>query len=357
MQNITTRTLLIDGNYLLKRSYHGAKHLYNSKGENIGGLYQFMVMTRKLINEHNINKCVVVWDGENGGRMRYDLYETYKSNRDNKSWHSKIILTEKDIKSQEEKKMLLWQKQRIQNYLEHLFIRQIEVDYIEGDDLIAKICLLRHELERILIYTNDRDLTSLMVLPNVAVYIANQNLYTTKDNFFINFKYNIENVSLFKVFCGCTSDCIKGVAGLGEDTFMDLFPMIKERKVSISEIIEEAKKLNEERKKDKKKSLKVLDNIISGTFLKLGEMGIEHYDLNMKLVDLMNPILNKEAIDTCIDVSELPIDIEGRNSKDLRDMMITDGFLANYPNQNFISFVDPFKSLIIKEKKFYNENV
>ena len=100
-----------------------------------------------------------------------------------------------------------------------------------------------------------------------------------------------------------------------------------------------------------------MDNIISGTFLKLGEMGIEHYDLNMKLVDLMNPILNKEAIDTCIDVSELPIDIEGRNSKDLRDMMITDGFLANYPNQNFISFVDPFKSLIIKEKKFYNENV
>lgn len=56
MQNITTRTLLVDGNYLLKRSYHGAKHLYNAKGENIGGLYQFLVMVRKLIKEHNINK-------------------------------------------------------------------------------------------------------------------------------------------------------------------------------------------------------------------------------------------------------------------------------------------------------------
>jgi 5'-3' exonuclease len=356
MQNITTRTLLIDGNYLLKRSFHGAKHLYNAKGENIGGLYQFLVMVRKLIKEHNINKCIVVWDGENSGRLRYDLYDSYKATRENKSWYNKIILTEKEAHKQEEEKTLLWQKTRIQNYLEHLFIRQIEVEYIEGDDLMAKICHLRHDKERILIYTNDRDLTSLMVLPNVAVYIANQNLYTTKDNYFVNFDHHIENVTIIKALCGCSSDNIKGIDGLAEPTLLKHFPMLKERKVSIDEIIEQSKIINENRKKEKKKPLKVLENIVNGVFSELGEMGIEHYDLNMKLVDLMNPILNNQAIIECHDITELPIDIEGRSSKELREMMMDDGFLLNFPNQNFVSFVDPFRLLIIKEKVFFEEN-
>ena len=62
-----TRTLLIDASYLLKRSFHGAKDTYNSKGIHMGALYQFLTVTRKLITEHAVNKVVIIWDGEQGG--------------------------------------------------------------------------------------------------------------------------------------------------------------------------------------------------------------------------------------------------------------------------------------------------
>ena len=46
-----TNTLLIDGNALFKFSFLGAKNEYNQNGEHIGGLYSFLVIMRKLLNE------------------------------------------------------------------------------------------------------------------------------------------------------------------------------------------------------------------------------------------------------------------------------------------------------------------
>ena len=46
-----TKTLLIDGNVLMKRSFNGAKHLYH-KEKHIGGIYQFYTTLRKIIVEH-----------------------------------------------------------------------------------------------------------------------------------------------------------------------------------------------------------------------------------------------------------------------------------------------------------------
>ena len=53
--------------------------------------------------------------------------------------------------------------------------------------------------------------------------------------------------------CGDVSDNIKGIKGLGEKTFFELFPEAKNTKLTIDDIIEKSKKLVEERIKNKKK--------------------------------------------------------------------------------------------------------
>ena len=50
--NKIKNTLLVDGNSLYKRGFIGARNEYNSKGEHIGGTYQFITVLRKLLNDN-----------------------------------------------------------------------------------------------------------------------------------------------------------------------------------------------------------------------------------------------------------------------------------------------------------------
>ena len=74
-----TKTLLVDGNVLMKRSYNGAKNVYH-KDKHIGGIFAFYSTLRKLVVEHKIDKIVITWDGERGGTLRLDYYPDYKGN-------------------------------------------------------------------------------------------------------------------------------------------------------------------------------------------------------------------------------------------------------------------------------------
>jgi len=347
-----TKTLLIDGNYLLKRSYNGAKHTFNSKGKNIGGLYQFIVMLRKLIIDNSINKCVVFFDGNQGGRMRFELYPLYKANRESKSWYNKTILTEKQIYREEEEKTLLWQKMRIQQYLENLFIRQLEVEMIESDDLIAQYCKIMSDKEHIIIYTNDRDMCQLLKYDKVNVYLANLNMLINKDNYFVRFKHDVSNAKLLKVLCGDSSDNIMGVKGLGESTIIEHFPEFTKKPLSLEYVIEKSKQINEERVSKKQKPLKALENIYKGVFNELGEVGIENFELNDKIIDLLSPMLTPRAVNELEDIAKLPLDLDGRTSKNLLNMMNEDDFLLNYQSSDFNRFVNPFLNIIIREKEF-----
>ena len=144
------RTLLVDSSYLLKRSFHGAKDTYSVNFGHIGGLYSFLTTIRMLIKEHMINKVVLVWDGEGGGIYRHRIDKEYKANRKTKEWYKKIEMTEAEIRREKEKEeSLLKQRKRVQAYAEELFFRQIEVDDIEADDLIAAYCIQNNNKEEI----------------------------------------------------------------------------------------------------------------------------------------------------------------------------------------------------------------
>jgi 5'-3' exonuclease len=53
------KTLLIDGNNLLKIGFHGVKDFFH-EGKHVGGIWHFLNTTRRFIEEENFDKVVVV---------------------------------------------------------------------------------------------------------------------------------------------------------------------------------------------------------------------------------------------------------------------------------------------------------
>lgn len=324
-------TCIVDGNALLKIAYHGASNLYNSKGTHIGGLYQFFTILRKIIKEHNVDKIIVFWDGKLSGKLRHNIYPEYKQNR-KKDYRDGI----KDVDFE-----IGYQKMRIKQYLEELSIKQFEDEIVEADDCIAYYVLNRKEDEKILICTGDRDLCQLMG-EHVSLYLFDRKRVYTIDNYDEYFDYHIRNLKLIKVIVGDTSDNIKGIDGIGEDTLLKLFPELKERECTLEEILEKAKILHEE-KKGKSKRLK---NIIERNTL--GIQGNMIYEINDKLINLSAPLLSEKCLVDLYSFIETSLDPEGREVKNLLNMMMDDEFIKEIPgnSEGFIEYLRPFLRLI-----------
>lgn len=338
------RTLLVDSPFLLKRSYNGAKDTYTPTFGHIGGLYSFMTTLRMLIKKHMINKVVLNWDGENSGKYRYLIDREYKANRKSKEWFTKIEMSDYELKREREKdQSILKQKKRIQAYAEELFIRQIEVDNIEADDLIASYCMRYNNKEEIFIYTKDRDFSQLLYL-NIQIIFDGIENPVNKDNYFINFNHHYTNALTIKTICGDTSDNIKGISGIQEPTLLKLFPEIEFKTLSVRDICKMANEYNKERVKNKKKPLKSLENLLNG---------IDRLKINHELINLSNPMLNEEAIDELTQL-EMPLSPDGRGSKNLFNMMLEDQFLTVY-GSTFPNYVEPFYAVIMNEKQFLTE--
>ena len=75
-----TKTLLVDGNNLLKIGFHGVKDYFNGT-EHVGGIWHFLNTLRRFIEDENFNKVVVFWDGETSTSQRRLIYPKYKLNR------------------------------------------------------------------------------------------------------------------------------------------------------------------------------------------------------------------------------------------------------------------------------------
>lgn len=338
------RTLLIDSSYLLKKGINGNKESYTDSFGHIGGLYTFFTITRKLIKENQINKVILFWDGQNGGIERYRIDNKYKSNRENKSWFTGgIVLDDRDIAREEKKKQsTLNQKIRIQQYAEELYLRQIEADETEADDLIAQYCIDNSKYEDITIYTNDRDFCQLLEHDIKIIFGNIKDVIVDKYNFIFHFPYSHENALTMKIIEGDVSDCVDGITGLKSKSLIKYFPDLVIKKKTVKDICIEAKAINENRIANKKKPYKNLDNLLKN---------IPRLKLNYKLMNLSEPILNDEAIEE-LEQLNIPLSTQGRDSKNLYNMMNEDGFFEIY-NSSFVNYVEPFYSVIMFERDLY----
>lgn len=333
-------TLLVDGNALFKTGYFGAKGEYNTKGQHIGGIYQFFTTLRMILENDLYHRVYVFWDGNFSGKLRYEIYEPYKSGRGKDYKNGTQPIDEAELKQRK----LIWE------YLNEMYIRQLKHEVIEGDDFIAYYCLTKKENEKITIVTNDRDMAQL-IQKDVRIYFLDLKKYVDNVNFSSYFCYHYDNAALVKTMTGDSSDSIKGIKGLGETTLVSLFPELAERKVSLREIIENAKKKQEERLANKQKPLKVLDNIINA--VTDGVQGERIYEINEQLVNLRKPMLTEDGISDLEQLIDGTLDSSGRDLKNVLTYMKRDGLDKTIGEHRYPEYLLPFKKLIDREKLIF----
>jgi len=333
------KTLIVDGNNLLKIGFHGVKDFYNN-GEHIGGTWHFLNTIRKFLEETNFNKVMVFWDSDTNSSQRKLIYPKYKMNR-------------KSSPNDEEKTdSFNKQKTRVKQYLEEMFIRQLEVENSEADDLIAYYCQISLDEEKT-IFSSDKDLTQL-ISEKVLIYSPNlKSYYRFGDN--IKFKdcsIPHYNVMTFKILAGDTSDNIDGISLMGEKTLIKFFPEILDLKTSLTDILTKGELLLKEQKTNV-----VLGNLLSGK-TKEGIMGDDFFKINKKLVDLSEPLIDEKGKEMVREYYSESMDPNGRGHRNLIRMMMDDGFFKYLPkgDDSWVNFLKPFLKLSRKEKtKFRNK--
>jgi len=370
-------TLLVDGSSLLELAFSASKKT-SSDGKEIGGIFAFLLQMKILLQKGNFRYVYCFWDGLNSGQLKYDLNSDYKANRDKNytdnnlsdymkevnnriSYMQKKIygeMTRKPSKTDEEKENFHWQREVLIECLDELFIRQCLFDETEADDFIAYYVNHKKPEENIVIFSNDRDLSQL---------IQKSTLNPDKDDVilaikkpkegiqFINTRnhtdvmgYNYQNVALKKIICGDVSDNIKGIKGVGEKTLFDNFPEFKTRKMTLNEVIDGAKTINEERAKEKKKPLKWAENIVNK--VTDGCQGDKIYEINEKIIDLRNPLMPEEAKELIDGMMYAPMDAEGRSLENLYKILLEYHIDDLKDEDRFGNFFTEFKFLIDKEK-------
>lgn len=329
-------TLLVDGNALFKTGFFGAKNQYNKNGKHIGGIYQFMTTLRKVLSEDLYHRVYVFWDGNFSGKLRYDIYEPYKSGRGKDYINGTQPIDESELA----------QRKRVWEYLNEMYVRQLKHEIIEGDDYIAAYCLMKKPSEKITIVSNDRDLSQL-ITNDVKVYFVDLKDYVDTTNYSKYFCHHQENSVLLKTMIGDTSDSIKGIKGLGETKLISLFPVLKNRKVTLKEIIDSAKEQQTERLGKKLKPLKVLDNIIHG--ITDGVQGNKIYEINEKLVNLQKPMLTEDGLKELEQLIDGTLNFGGRELKNVLMMMEEDGLDDAIGPHRYPDYLLPFKKLIDRE--------
>jgi 5'-3' exonuclease len=329
-------TLLVDGNALFKVGFFGAKGEYNQHGQHIGGLYQFLTILRMLLVSDLYHRVYVFWDGNFSGKLRYEIYEPYKSGRGKDYKNGTQPIDESELNQ----RRLVWE------YLNELYVRQLKHELIEGDDFIAYYCLTKRDNEKITICTNDRDMAQL-ISKDVRIYFLDLKQYVDLSNYSSYFCHHQENSVLLKTMVGDPSDSIKGIKGLGETKLISLFPEVKERKTTVTEIIEGAKKQQEDRILKKQKPLKVLDNIIHG--ITDGVQGDRLYEINERLVNLKNPMLTEDGIRELEQLIDGTLDSSGRDLNNVLIMMKRDGLERTIGDNRYPDYLLPFKKLIDRE--------
>jgi 5'-3' exonuclease len=326
------KTLIIDGLNLFKIGYHGVKDFYHN-GKHIGGIWHFLNTIRRFIEEHNYDKVLVFWDGNENSLARKTIYPQYKYRSEPEN-----PIEEESFKEQ---------KERVKQYLEEMFIRQINVDKNEADDLIAFYCQIA-ENENITIFSGDRDLTQL-ISKNVSIYSPN-----TKKTYKYGDKVKLkeievphQNVKLCKILIGDKSDNIDGIYYLGEKTLVKLFPELLDNQVNLNDILIKAENLLKE---DKDNS--VLKNLLTGK-TKTGIYGNEFFEINEKIINLSKPIITEEGKNIVQLYYSETLDPDGRGHRNIIRMMMEDGLFKYLPkgDNTWVNFLTPFLKLTRKEKR------
>jgi 5'-3' exonuclease len=372
-----TYTILVDGNSLLKSSLVDKTHI-NDNGEEYGAVFLFLRRLGNLLLKKDFSHCIVAWDGEGSGLLRYKYLKEYKANRDKHygimseimnpqsdydraiaDYCKKTINYHKSDKKKAKRNETddeVFQRERmiLQNILEELFVRQYIYDSVEGDDIIAYYCKKKKKGEYIVIVSEDRDLSQL-IKDDICIYIPSKKIFVSPKNDISVLGIPSSNVVLKKIICGDDSDNIKGIKGWGEATLEKHYPQIKAREGTLNEFLDTCRQLVEERTSEKKKPLKCLENALNK--ITDGEQGNKIYEINKKIIDLSEPLLTEEAKTDMDETMNSPIDPDGRDLKNVYRLIDENGMPDLLDERKFGSLFSLFERIRKSEIEFYKKKL
>ena len=265
--------LLIDGLNTFIRVF-SAIPTTNADGIHIGGIVGFLRSIGYTINMVRPTRTIIVFDGKGGSNRRRKIYPQYKMGR--KMSH-RLNRTHDFLTREEEKKMMIFQLNRIVEYLECLPLTIINMDNIEADDVIG-YCAKHLFKDKVTIMSTDKDFLQL-VDERVKVYSPTKKKMYDEEKIVEEYGISSHNFLLYKILDGDVSDSIPGVKGVGLKSLIKHFPFLEtSHKYSIEDIIKSAS--------TQKEKYKLCEDIINSR---------EQMLLNKKLMDLDEGIISGNA--------------------------------------------------------------
>ena len=196
------KLLVLDGNSILNRAFYGIKLLTTKAGDYTNGIYGFLTMLKKLLDETTPDGVAIAFDRK-APTFRHKAYAGYKSNR-------------KGMPQE-----LAQQLPVLQELLTDLGYRIVSCEGWEADDILGTLSAqCEKEGGQCLIATGDRDslqLVSGTTTVRLATTKFGQPQVTLYDVAKIQEDYGVTPRQMIdlKAIQGDSSDCIPGVAGIG----------------------------------------------------------------------------------------------------------------------------------------------
>lgn len=235
ISNIKKNALfLIDGSYLLYRSYFALPPLHTPEGKPINALFGFCRTLNAMLNHLTPEHIAVVWDSKGGSTERKEIFAEYKATR------------------QAPPSDLHVQKEDIIKFIETIGMANISTVGYEADDLIASIAFNNKDSQTVIVCA-DKDMYQLLS-DNVLIIdpfkdrVINEHIFEQENGF------PPSKIPFYYALLGDTSDNIPGVKGIGKKTAQDLIQQFEslEQMYQNLDTIEKArtKKLLEEQKEN-----------------------------------------------------------------------------------------------------------
>ncbi len=202
------KILAIDGNSILNRAFYGIRTLSTKDGRFTNGIYGFLTILLKLRDEVKPDGVAIAFDLK-APTFRHKMYDGYKANRHGMPPE------------------LAQQLPVLKELLGALGYKIISLEGYEADDILGTVAEMCKNGDECYIATGDRDSFQL-IRDNVTVLLPHTKMGTTTTETYtpqrIMEEYGVTPVQMIdiKALQGDASDCIPGVAGVGQKTAGDL---------------------------------------------------------------------------------------------------------------------------------------
>ncbi|HOK62520.1 MAG TPA: DNA polymerase I [Soehngenia sp.] len=199
--------MVIDGSSLVHRAFYALPLLSNKSGVYTNGVYGFLTMLYKVLDEYKPDYICVAFDRK-GKTFRHEEYENYKGTRD---------------KTPSELSM---QFPILKEILENMGIKTIDLDMYEADDIAGTLAKKAEDKGlNVYLVTSDKDYLQLAT-DKVKIIMTKKGITEIEeyDRKRINEEYGIEPKQFIEVkaLMGDKSDNIPGIDGIGEKTALKL---------------------------------------------------------------------------------------------------------------------------------------